>query len=109
MKIKKGDLVQLDTWFGDVYAEVIKVDFGYIHVVQYNKGGTERWCIWENVKNVRTVAHTELEKAFVLGKAGVLYLSKEYLGSFGRHKYWGTPASTEYYSNRREKLEDIAS
>jgi|WetSurSiteA1Bulk_404760.scaffolds.fasta_scaffold26415_1 hypothetical protein len=102
MKIEKGDLIQLDSWFGDVWAEVLDNFVDMIVYVMHSKGGEERWTELVIKEKIRRVAHTEAEKASVLGSANVLHLELEYFGSFGRHKYWGYPANRKASGNHRE-------
>jgi hypothetical protein len=62
VKINAGDLVRLDRWFSDIYAEVIDAfsDGSYIVISRYNKAGTERWTDLVNCKTVANVVPAEV-------------------------------------------------
>lgn len=105
MKIEKGDLIQLDTWFGDVYAEVTKAFDTMFTYITYSKGGDKRWEVLEFTENVRQVIKKE-DIGKNIRKIAVLHTQYEYRGDFGRYKYWGRPIEHgKYSSNYPESLE----
>jgi len=107
MEVKVGDYVSLDTWFSDVWAEVMWVYGDHVTFVQYNKGGTERWTssvmLGSKCISIREVSTTRPQHA------SVIYSDREYYGSFGRWALWPTSAREVnekhlYTSNYRETI-----
>jgi hypothetical protein len=108
-KIETGDFVQLDTWFGDVWAEVTDSHDTMFNYIIYEKGGGRRWEVLEFSDKVRhVIKKADVEKN--VGKLihGVCHSQYEYLGNFGRHKYWGFPIERgKYKSSRPEEWKPL--
>ena len=101
--IEKGDLIQLDTWFGDVYAEVTEVFGNMFDYIIYEKGGNKRWEVLEFEKNVRrTIKKKDI--GVNLKEIGVLHSQFEYRGDFGRYKYWGREIEHGKYKSSRPEV-----
>jgi hypothetical protein len=82
MEIEVGDLIQLDTWFGDVYAEVTAVFGDMFDYITYSKGGEQRWEVFTFSDKVRRI----IKKADIgknMPKIAVLHTQLEYHGDFG--------------------------
>jgi hypothetical protein len=52
-KIKKGHLIQLKTWFNDVWAEVLAAYGNMVVYCAYDKHGTTRWTTIAFAKDIR--------------------------------------------------------
>lgn len=109
--IVRGDMVQLDTWFGDVWAEVVSatdcVGRQHIGFCCYSKGGDERWLRYEfsdSVKRVVPGGASDIDGMRRLGS--VLYFADRYFGGFGQQAMWSTrlQADSRAYSNCRERM-----
>lgn len=106
--IRLGRWLQLDTWFGDVYAEILHfyissaepMKWGSVYFPVYSKGGQERWECSEPPIRIRRIVDAPPINAIIYGAV-------KYRGGWPGHAAdWPAPITHgKLWSNRREKLE----
>jgi hypothetical protein len=109
---RAGDMIQLDTWFCDVWAEVVSA-FGepgdqLISFCVYSKRGDERWlrsCFGRDVR--RHVKGGAGDVAGMRCRGSVLYFADQYFGGFGQEAHWSTRlnAGSRAHSNWPERMQ----
>lgn len=109
--IVRGDMIQLDSWFGDIWAEVVsasgKLGHQHISFCCYSKRGDERWLRSEFSDRVRRVVPGGAYDVDGMRAIGcVLYFADRYVGAFGQRSTWTTrlQADSRAHSNCRERM-----
>lgn len=105
--IKSGDMIQLNTWFGDVWAEVLNVyissdgEWDSVYYCHYSKYGYERCVRDTRIKNIRRV----ISKSEV-PKGSIVYMADRKAGHYKRQ--WNTKLTypSKYGSNSPERHPD---
>jgi hypothetical protein len=113
--IETGDFIQLGSWFGDVWSQVLEVhhydEMSFVYSCYSTKYGEERridthtfWDKHSHLHDLRKVAKasnpedmTFVEKC---KRTGVVYTADTYYGGFGRGKKWETPLNMTYIHQR---------
>lgn len=109
--IVRGDMIQLDSWFGDVFAEVVSASgrIGHQHIsfCCYSKRGDERWLSSESSDRVRCVVPGGASDVDGMrGLGHVLYFADRYFGAFGQRALWSTrlQADSRAHGNCPERM-----
>jgi len=109
--IVRGDMIQLDSWFGDVWAEVVsangKLGRQHISFCCYSKRGDERWLRSEFSDRVRRVVPGGASDVDGMRSIGhVLYFADRYFGAFGQRAMWSTrlQADSRAHGNCPERM-----
>ncbi|HQR21080.1 MAG TPA: hypothetical protein PLZ79_09085 [Burkholderiales bacterium] len=109
--IVRGDMIQLSSWFADVFAEVVsatgKLGRQRVSFCCYSKRGDERWLCAEFSDRIRRVVPGGASDVDGMrGLGSVLYFADRYFGAFGQRALWSTrlQADSRAHGNCPERM-----
>jgi uncharacterized protein YodC (DUF2158 family) len=102
IKLKVGDVVNLKSYYPDIWLEVLWVSSDMFTCCKYNKAGTERWKLLEFKKQINQVrTKEEIPENY---KDGIYYMANGKFG-YAANVKWPTPLTdkSKAHSNFPEK------